>query len=275
MGIRSFWKESTLAFIFRRFLWAIIVVILITVFVLYSLNKYTKHGEAVIVPDLKGLYVEEAEKLLAKYDLHVEVIDSVYEKDKPLATILEQVPSSKSVVKKNRAIFIIVNKRQVKKVPLPEINDLSYRQALALLNSLGLNVSNVVYQPSEYKDLVIDVMIDSTSISPGTKLSDGTYVTLVVGSGLGSENSEIPSLYGMGVEEGRQLAVSSSFVIGARNTDEVKYNNKKLSIYKQKPEAGEMLPTGTRIDIWLTDDEEILKDAKNHQSGGNGEEEFF
>ncbi len=275
MGIRAFWKESILAFIFRRILYAILMGIVITVFILYFLKSYTKHGEAVAVPDLKGLYVEEAQKLLVANDLYIEVIDSVYVHDKPLATIIEQVPSTKSVVKKNRAIFVIVNKKLVKRVPMPEINDLSYRQAVALISSLGLNVANVVYQPSEYKDLVIDAMIDSIRISPGTKLADGTYLTLVVGSGLGNENSSIPSLIGLGVEEGRQLAVSNSFVIGARNIEEVHYNDRKLLIYKQKPEPGESLPTGTRIDIWLTDDEGILEDAKNQDLNDKSEEEFF
>lgn len=256
-------------------MYAILVAIVITVLILYFLKSYTKHGESVAVPDLKGLYLEEAQKLLESNDLYIEVIDSVYVHDKPLATIIEQVPSTKSVVKKNRAIFVIVNKKQVKKVPLPEVNDLSYRQAVALINSVGLNIANVVYQPSEYKDLVIDVMIDSVSISPGAKLADGTYLTLVVGSGLGSENSAVPSLIGMGVEEGRQLAVSNSFVIGARNTDEVHFNDKKLIIYKQKPEPGESLPTGTRIDIWLTDDADMAEDAKNQNLNEKTEEEFF
>lgn len=275
MGIRSFWKESTLAFIFRRFLYAILMVVLIVILILYFLKNYTKHGEAVAVPDLKGLYIEEAEKLLEKSDLYIEIIDSVYVHDKPLATIVEQVPNSKSVVKKNRAIFVIVNKKQIKRVPLPEVNDLSYRQAVALISSLGLNVANVVYQPSEYKDLVIDVLIDSTSISPGTKLPDGTYLTLVVGSGLGSESASIPDLVGQSVEAGRQLAVSNSFVIGARNTDEVHYNDKNIVIYKQKPSAGESHPTGTRIDIWVTDDENVLEDAKNLNPNDKEEEEFF
>lgn len=273
MGFKSFWKESAVTFILRKILYAALLGVLIIWLVLMSIDKYTRHGESISVPDLNGLYIEEAGKLLQKNDLFYEVIDSVYDRTKPLATILEQIPSAGSVVKKNRAIFLIVNKRQIKQVPLPEVNDLSYRQANALLNSIGLNVSSVINRPSEYRDLVIDVLIDSTSIAAGTKLNEGTSVTLVVGSGLGTETAEVPTLTGLSLEEGRKLALSSSFVIGAKNSDEVSSLNKPQYIFKQDPKPGTSHPEGTRIDLWLTDDPSLIENPEN--AAGNNEEEFF
>ena len=127
---------------------------------------YTKLlREAEIIPDLKGSYVEEAEVMLAKQGLFPQVIDSVYVRDKKLGTIIEQIPPANSTIKRNRPVYLIINSRQIRQVPLPDVNDVSYRQADAMLKSIGLNVSNVEYTPSEYKDLVIDVKYRGRSIT--------------------------------------------------------------------------------------------------------------
>lgn len=124
-----------------------------------------------------------------------EVIDSVYVKDKPLGTIVEQVPPANSSVKKSLYLSDI-EQSPGKYDTLTDVNDVSVRQADALLNSLGLSVSSIIYSPSEFKDLVIDVSFMGQSIVPGTRLPEGSSVTLIVGSGVGSEISYIPDLVG-------------------------------------------------------------------------------
>ena len=277
MDFKTFWKESTLGYITRRILLAIILFIALAWVSLYFTGVYTHHGESVPVPDLRGLYIDEATARLDQSDLYVEVIDSVYMSDKALGTIVDQIPAPGSTVKKNRAIYLIVNKQHKNKIPVPEVSDLSYRQADALLKSLGLKVSSVIYRPSEYKDLVIDVLYDSVSISSGTRLPEGSSVILVVGSGLGSESTSIPSLIGVSLETGRKQAISASFVIGARNFDTTPDGDEaSYMIYRQEPAAGEVHPTGTRIDIWLTKDKDIIDDAiQNAGSDGNNDEQFF
>ena len=52
------------------------------VVVLFSLKFVTKHGEGVTVPNVTGLYVEEAEILFKQQELTYEVIDSVYVRNK-------------------------------------------------------------------------------------------------------------------------------------------------------------------------------------------------
>ena len=61
-------------FLKSKFFWinvgvAILSVIVLTIIVLFSLKFFTKHGEQVAVPDVTGLYVEEADVLLRKQDL--------------------------------------------------------------------------------------------------------------------------------------------------------------------------------------------------------------
>ena len=273
MNFKTFWKETIAGFIIKRVLLALLIVIVLAWVTLLLLDPYIHHGESVRVPDLQGLFVEEAQSILANYALYPEVIDSVYVKDKPLGTIVEQVPSANSSVKKNRSIYLILNKRQMNMVPFPDVNDISVRQADALLKSLGLSVSGVIYSPSEFKDLVIDVSYMGQSIVPGTRLPEGSRVTLIVGSGVGSEISYVPDLVGRTYVNAKNEAIVSMFVIGAVNYDIPPAGDEnEYIIYKQKPEAGEEMPSGTRINIWLTKDQNLIEQSMNNRFE---EEQFF
>lgn len=148
MDIKKFWKETFGGFVLKNVLIAIGIIVALSWITLICVDFYTHHGEAEVVPDLRGSYVEEAEVILAKKGLYPQVIDSVYVRDKKLGTIIEQIPAPNSTLKKNRPVYIIINSRKVRQVALPEINDVSYRQADVMLQSVGLSVASVEYAPS-------------------------------------------------------------------------------------------------------------------------------
>ncbi|MEA4935738.1 MAG: PASTA domain-containing protein [Paludibacter sp.] len=274
MDFKRFWKESTAGYITKRILLAILLFVVLSWITLIIIDFYTRHGESVTIPDLQGLYVEEAENILANYDLEALVIDSVYVKDKPLGTIVEQIPAANSSVKKNRSIFLVVNKQQVKMIPLPDVNDVSYRQADALLKSLGLKVSGVVYSPSEFKDLVIDVRYNGVHVAPGTRLPEESSLVLYIGSGLGDSISTVPSLLGMDITGAKNEAISASYIIGAVNYDVAPAGDEaKYRIYKQSPEVGQEMPSGARINVWLTKDPSLIESSINNSE--EEEEAFF
>lgn len=279
MDFKKFWKETFAGFILKNILLSIAIFVALAWGTLLFIDYYTHHGESQMVPDLRGSYVEEAEMLLSKKGLSVQVVDSVYISGKKLGTIVEQTPSPNSLVKSNRPIYVIINSRQVKMVPLPEVNDVSYRQADAILNAIGLTVSNVEYQPSEYKDLVIDVKYRGRSIAAGTRLPEKSAVVLVVGSGLSDDMVLVPSLKGMNIDTGRDSVVRAMLVVGATSYDVTPSGNEnKYVIYRQSPAAGRSVPAGTRIDLWLSKDKSLLDktfDEDSNGGDGNSEEEFF
>lgn len=279
MDFKSFWKDSFIGFILKRILLAFALVVGITWITLLLIDQYTRLGEAVPVPDLRGLYEEEAMSTLRSMDLYVQVIDSVYDRNRALGTIIEQIPSPGSSVKKNRSIFLILNKRQMKTVPMPEVNDISFRQADALLRSLGLRVAHVEYRPSEFKDLVIDVRYNGQHIESGTRLVEGSALVLVVGSGVGNSMNSIPFLLGATLDNARADALASSFIVGSINYDEPPMSDENLyRVYRQAPTPGEKVTEGTRINIWLTKDPGLIDEALRRGSTGledEEEEEFF
>jgi eukaryotic-like serine/threonine-protein kinase len=277
MNIKKFWKETFAGLILKNFLIAAGIIVVMAWIALIAVDFYTHHGEYETIPDLRGSYLEEAEVLLAKKGLYPQVIDSVYVRDKKLGTIIDQIPPANSTVKRNRPIYLIINSRSVRQVTLPEINDVSYRQADAMLQSIGLSVSNVEYAPSEFKDLVIDVKFHERSITPGTRLPEGSTVVLVVGSGLGDTQAMVPALKGKGLDEATQDISSASLVVGSVNFDVTPSGNEgDYIIYRQRPVAGTSLSAGSRIDIYLTKDKSRLKEVfEEDKKKDDTDEQFF
>lgn len=275
MDFKKFWSESLGGFILKRILLATVILVALSWITLYMVDIYTEHGETEKVPDLSGMYMEEVQAMLKNHNLYAQIIDSVYVRNKKLGTVVQQTPAAGSNIKSNRPVYIIINSRQVKQTPLPEISEISYRQADAMLRAVGINVSNVEYAPSEYKDLVIDVKYGGRSISPGFRIPEGSYVTLIVGSGLGGEDILVPSLKGLSMKDAKQETLTASMVIGAIEFDIAPSGNESsYVIYRQHPSAGKLVPAGTRIDIWLSKDRTLL-DKNFDEEDTKEEEEFF
>lgn len=278
MDLKDFWKNSLGGFILKRLLLAIVIFVALAWVTIALIDVYTHHGESETVPDLRGLYVEEADLLLNNHGLYSVVIDSVFVRDKKLGTIIEQIPAVNSTVKRNRPIYLIINSRQVRQIPVPDVNDVSFRQADAMLKSIGLNVSSVEYSPSEYKDLVIAIKYRGRNISSGMRVPEGSSLVLVVGSGLGGEELPVPGIKGLSLEAGTEEALNGSMVIGAVEYDvEPSGNEDKYVIYRQRPAEGNSVPAGTRIDVWLSKDKSMLNKVFEEDEAVDRQEneEFF
>ena len=278
MDFKNFWKNSFGGFILKRFILATVIFVALAWLTLIGIDFYTHHGESETVPDLRGLYVEEADQILKNHGLYTQVIDSIFVSDKKLGTIIDQIPGVNATVKRNRPIYLIINSRQVHQVPVPDVNDVSYRQADAMLKSIGLSVSSVEYSPSEYKDLVIAIKYRGRNISAGMRVPEGSSLVLVVGSGLGNSESIVPALKGLGLEDGKDLALRDSMVIGAVEYDvEPAGNESDYIIYRQRPSAGKSVPTGTRIDVWMSKDKSLLNKVfeEDEATKKEDDEQFF
>jgi Uncharacterized protein conserved in bacteria len=278
MDIKKFWKETFGGFILKNVLIATGILVALSWIALIGVDYYTHHGESEVLPDLRGMYVEEAEVLLAKKGLYPVVIDSVYVRGKKLGTIISQTPGPNSNLKTNRPVYLVINSRNVHQIVLPEINDVSFRQADAMLQSVGLSVSNVEYAPSEYKDLVIDVKYKGRSISPGTKVPEGSSLVLVVGNGQGEAAEDVvPAIKGKSLDEATQLLQTANYVPGAVEYDVPPSGNEaSYFIYRQRPASGTSLPAGSKIDLFLTTDKNRLNETfEEDKKTETTDEQFF
>lgn len=266
---------STGKFILINLCIALIIAILLLIALKMWLNRYTEHGIEVEVPQITGLTVEEAQILLEGETLHLEVYDSTYSSKVPLGTIVEQTPAPVSHVKRGRTVYVVMNARQRRQVALPQLADVPYRQAESTLRQVGLMPAGLVYQPSAYRDLVLDILSeDSVSIPAGTLLTESTPVILVVGQGLGTEQVITPDLKGLNLQDCRSLLLAAHLTLGTFTYD-VEPNDDNVHlyvVYDQQPAAGSRLTEGQTVNISLSTDRDK---AATVQTEDDSEEEFF
>ncbi len=161
----------------------LLVAVLLVGGAFWWLDHYTRHGESVEVPDIVDLFYDDADILLAEHEMYATIVDSMYIDDRPRGVVLDQVPCAGSSVKRGRTIYLTVNAFSPRRIPIPKLDDLSYRQAQEVLKSLGFPKPYIVYEDSEYKDLVLRVLADGEPIDAEERYAEDTRLTLVVGNG--------------------------------------------------------------------------------------------
>ena len=258
MGKKNIFDKSDAIFLGINILLAIVVVVIILVSLIAYLKSYTQHGVEVEVSNVRGLAKEDAEAVLDQQGLRLVVIDSTYSEKVPFGTIVEQDPMPDSHAKLGRAVYVTVNASGKRQIPMPNLQDMSYRQAETTLRGLGLLVDTIYdYEPSAFRDLILDVKAHGQSVQPGEKIAVGTKVRLVVGFGRGTEEVEVPSVIGMSPVDARRVLLSHRLTVGAVTCDEaVEEDGAPLFVYQQIPAAGEKLIEGETVALKLTMDPE-------------------
>ncbi len=160
------------------------VAVVAVVALYFWLDHYTRHGDSVEVPDVCGLYYLDADASLAESQMRSLVIDSMYIDTMSPGVVLDQVPRAGSAVKSGRTVYLTINALSPRKVTMPELKNLSYRQAEAIVKGLGLSAPQIIYWNSEYKDLVLNVMVDGRPVEAGDKLPVTARVVFSVGNGM-------------------------------------------------------------------------------------------
>lgn len=273
MAKKTNWMNSNGGFVLINTIIAVVVVIVVVLTVILSLRHYTQHGEEVVVPSITSLYLEEANIVAASEGLKIEVIDSTYSKKTELGTIVEQNPKAGAKVKNGRTIYVIQNARFRRPIFLPELHDLSVRQAERTIKGLGLNVAEIIYEPSMYKDIVLDVRQNDSSVVAGSRLEEGVSLTLVVGKGQGTAEVNVPSVIGKSLHDARSWLLGNMLTIGVVEYDSIPTEETQSAyvVFSQSPESGTVVVEGTSVNLKLSMDIEKTITADNEQS----EEDFF
>lgn len=172
----------------NRFFWLniagmIVAVVLLVFGTLKWIDIYTHHGEAILVPDVKGMSVADAARVFGNRRLAFAVSDSTYVKDKPAGCILDYNPSAGQKVKEGRTIYLTINTLNIPLQAIPDVADnSSLRQAEASMLASGFKLDSVEYIPGE-RDWVYGVKYRGRMLSLGEGVPMGATLTLVAGNG--------------------------------------------------------------------------------------------
>jgi len=187
-----------LRFLFsKKFLKHLLIAIGITAVLiwatLFSLSWYTKHDNYIIVPDFRTLFVQDVLENPDNRDYQFSVVDSIFDPDKPGGSILSQDPFPGSKVKTNRTIYFTISSIIPEKTTMPDLRDLTLRQAQSMLESAGLKLGRLLYIRSFDEDAVQNQLFERKPIQPGTELNKGSVIDLTIGMGAKAEEMKVDS----------------------------------------------------------------------------------
>lgn len=162
-----------------------VVAVIVLVFVsLQWLKNTTNHGEFVEVPDFSKMSVMEMRSAVEEAGLRYQILDSSnYNPDYPRFSILDQDPPAGNKVKSNRKIYFTVNPSGYKKVSVPDIIQVTQRNAASMLRAVGLDVERVTYIDELGKDMVYNMKFKGKYVKPGDKLPKTSKIELICGNG--------------------------------------------------------------------------------------------
>ncbi len=239
---------------------AVIVLLLGATFLYLRIS--THHGETLSVPDFSGLTVKEAQDIAKTKNLHIQIVDSVFNGIGKRGTIIDQTPPPEIKVKENRKIFVTIKSVLPKILKMPDFIHSTLVQAKSDIETYGLRVGKLTYEPSIFDNVVLKQKYNNEEILPGTDISQGSEIELVLGKSKDMDNTVSPNLIGLKLQEAELEAAESMLNIGTVIYDKTIVSHKdslNAKVIKQHPLPNIIYEPGAQIDIWLSLNSDTLK----------------
>ena len=261
----------------KSFLINLLIVILIAILLVFaffsSLGWLTNHDAVIKVPSVVGRNVEDAKKFLESLGFDVSVQDSVYIDSTAKQAVIRQSPEPEASVKEHRTVYLTINRAVAPLIEMPDLRGFSFKSAQLYLMSLGLKMGDTTYKPDIAKNSVLEQEYNGKPIAPGTKINMGSFIGLVIGSGVGSTFINVPDLTGMTVKDARSFLSAMSIGLSTINPEngEAISNEENAYIVRQSPtayntvEEGQIVTNkiraGQLIDVWVSSTKPVVDSA--------------
>jgi len=232
---------------------AMVIVIIFLYALFANLDDFTNHGETITTPDIRGVHITDVKEFLEGKNVRYKVMDSTYMPEKLPGTVVDQDPPAETKVKPNRNIYLSINTTVVPKTIMPDLNDVTLRQAISIIEGKGLEVGELIYRPDLAKNVVLEQQYNGRVIKPGKKLPKGSLIDLILGDGLSETKIRVPKLIGLTQDEALFVLHSDYLNVGAMIYTGKISDTSAVRVYKQIPEAvrNNKLSQGSSVDLFL------------------------
>ncbi len=227
----------------------LLVIILLSAAIFLWLPSMGK-PKGIVVPNLAGKTVEQAENLLGSYKLKLNVIGEEPSDLTPPGTIFKQSPGENDIVKANTVIEVMVALEMSAKsegVQVPDVIGLDRLSAERMLDEYGL-----LYQVEGAYDDMIEVgrVIDQTP-EAGQNVSGDVRVTLIVSKGPKVVMANVPNLVNMTVQNAEISLRNEKLRMGNRKEDFSDTVAEGL-IISQSISPNKQVEEGTAVDVLIS-----------------------
>jgi beta-lactam-binding protein with PASTA domain len=245
ISIRRFWTTYLPAFLLITAIGALTGMYLVDKVLMPKIVGVTNKGETT-VPALSGLSFEQAREKLYGVGLRTQISQSQYDDKVPNGYIIDQVPQTGDMVKKNRLVNVVVSKgREADTIPsLDKMTELQARNALRKKGFGRISIERIFDEEAD-KDNVVRL-----SPVPGTIISREIPVTVFMSKGPRPTTAVVPSVIGDMLSEARLKIGDAGLTIGT-----IGYLNRTSSqpgtVITQSETPGKSVSLESRIDLTI------------------------
>ncbi len=191
MKSKEFFRKLLDKYVWGNLIAMAIVLAVLLVGLKYGLEAYTRHGEEIPVPDVKGMTFAKAKALIEYDGLRIEVSDTAYNKQMPADCVLLQNPAGGAKVKTGHIIHVTVNSESTPTRTIPDLVDnSSVRDAEARLRAMGF----ILLEPEDVtgeKDWVYGIEARGRSVAAGDRVPIDVPLKLLVGNGMYADSTMV------------------------------------------------------------------------------------
>lgn len=258
--MKRFLKVITSGYFWLQFAIALILILLVIFIAKSSLKKYTRHDQELIVPAVENVYYYDLEDSEYSKELNFVISDSIYNALYEQGLIISQDPKAGSKVKPNRKIYLTIAASSPGEVAMPDLINLSVRQAIGIIESSGLKFGVMEFVPSFDKNAVLQQRYQGVNIDKGTMITKGSVIDIVVGAGFDKPVINLPNILGKNVTEAKYILQNMSLNIGEEYFRD-SYAINEVFVYKTEPHWSDttMVQLGEFIDLYYTADTTFLR----------------
>ncbi len=202
-------------------------------------------GKQVMVPEIKGLMLENAKQTCSANGLYLEEKGRIYDENLPEGSVTAQEPLPGEYVKKGRRIFVTVSSG-LKMISVPDLKDQNLRQAGILLSQSGLKMGSLQAQVNS-KDSPKGCVL-AQNPPPNLDVKRNTAVEVLVSLGERDRIFVMPNLIGCQISAVRK-ALYAAKLLTARITYEEDAVSKKDCVTSQSPLPGAEVKSGALVSL--------------------------
>ncbi|WP_113674746.1 Stk1 family PASTA domain-containing Ser/Thr kinase [Vallitalea guaymasensis] len=221
---------------------AIVLVSIVSYFVFNSIKARLQPVE-VLIPDVQGMLLSDAKKLLEDKHLTIDVTERTYDDTYDVDKIISQIPEENTVAEKDQIVKLTVSKG-IETFEVPDVLSVKFTTAQSIIQ--GRNLTYKIER--EYHDSIPLGIVIRQYPDKGTKLKKGEVVTIFVSKGKEEKTVFVPNLKDLTEQQARNKLTEANLEIGSVtkiNHDTVV----KGKVISQTVDPGEEVKENYVIDI--------------------------
>jgi beta-lactam-binding protein with PASTA domain len=207
---------------------------------------YVGSVKSIEMPNLIGKKFDEARKIIDSLNLKLESVTEKHDARFPVGYVILQSPRPGMKIKEGRRVYLVVSSGE-QKIEVPNLVGKSVREAKLILEKSGLKLGELSY---DFSDEIPEGAIISQSIPEKSKVSSGTFVSVVVSLGNAEGKVQVPNLIGLPFSKVEQILNEAGLRLG-----KVVYEPSSTvlpnTVIEQFPRPGTYIQKGSAVDVFI------------------------